>query len=69
MNRRKFLATGSAAGLLAVKSSTVPAAAKEPAKTARPSGPVKMKLGDQTKPTNDAHLAYLARYSVRNICG
>jgi len=69
MNRRKFLATGSAAGLLAAKSSTAPAAAKEPVKTARPSVPVKMKLGDQTKPTNDAHLAYLARYSVRNICG
>jgi mannonate dehydratase len=28
-----------------------------------------MKLGDQTSPTNDTHLAYLARYGVRNICG
>ena len=28
-----------------------------------------MKLGDQTSPTTDAHLKYLARYSVRNICG
>ena len=28
-----------------------------------------MKLGDQTAPTNDAHLKYLARYGVRNICG
>ena len=28
-----------------------------------------MKLGDQSAPTNDTHLKYLARYSVRNICG
>ena len=28
-----------------------------------------MKLGDQTSPTTEAHLKYLARYSVRNICG
>ena len=28
-----------------------------------------MKLGDQSAPTNDTHLAYLARYGVRNICG
>ena len=28
-----------------------------------------MKLGCQSAPTNDAHLKYLARYSVRNICG
>jgi mannonate dehydratase len=28
-----------------------------------------MKLGDQTKPTDDTHLGYLARYGVRNICG
>jgi mannonate dehydratase len=28
-----------------------------------------MKLGDQTAPTNDIHLKYLARYGVRNICG
>ena len=28
-----------------------------------------MKLGDQTAPTNDTHLKYLARYGVRNICG
>jgi mannonate dehydratase len=30
---------------------------------------VLMKLGCQTAPTDDAHLKYLARYSVRNICG
>jgi mannonate dehydratase len=28
-----------------------------------------LKLRDQTAPTTDAHLAYLARYGVRNICG
>ena len=28
-----------------------------------------MKLGCQTRPTTDAHLKYLARYGVRNICG
>lgn len=28
-----------------------------------------MKLGDQTAPTNEVHLAYLARYGVRHICG
>ena len=28
-----------------------------------------MKVGDQTAPTNETHLKYLARYSVRNICG
>jgi mannonate dehydratase len=26
-------------------------------------------LGDQTAPTNDVHLKYLARYGVQNICG
>ncbi len=28
-----------------------------------------MKLGDQSAPTDDVHLRYLARYGVRNICG
>jgi mannonate dehydratase len=28
-----------------------------------------MKLGCQSEPMNDAHLKYLARYGVRNICG
>ncbi len=28
-----------------------------------------MKLGCQSAPTNDKHLQYFARYSVRNICG
>ncbi len=42
--------------------------------TKRPPGnaphpPALMKIGDQTHPTNDTHLKYLARYGVRNICG
>ena len=28
-----------------------------------------MKLGCQSSPTNDKHVAYFARYGVRNICG
>ena len=28
-----------------------------------------MKLGCQSAPTNETHLAYLARYGVGNICG
>ncbi len=62
MNRREFLATGGAAGLLVGK--PTPAVASE-----APAPPVLMKLGDQTSPTNDIHLKYLARYGVRNICG
>jgi mannonate dehydratase len=63
MNRRQFLSSG-AATALAVGATSVPADAAPHSPT-----PVLMKLGDQTSPTNDAHLKYLARYSVRNICG
>jgi mannonate dehydratase len=62
MNRRHFLASTGAAALLAAK----PAAPAPPAPTPTP---VLFKLGDQTAPTNDTHLKYLARYGVRNICG
>jgi mannonate dehydratase len=62
MNRRQFLATGGAAGVLAAQVS-------EPSIAEAPPPPVLMKLGDQTAPTNDIHLKYLARYGVRNICG
>ena len=64
MNRRQFLATSGAAGLLA---GNAPIAACGAA--AKALNPVLMKLGDQTAPTNDIHLKYLARYGVRNICG
>jgi mannonate dehydratase len=64
MNRRHFLASTGAASLLATQS-----LASAPSTAAPPSQPVLMKLGDQTAPTNDVHLQYLARYGVRNICG
>jgi mannonate dehydratase len=64
MNRRQFLASTGAAGVLA--SSGIDS---QPAIAASSSQPVLMKLGDQTAPTNDVHLQYLARYGVRNICG
>lgn len=63
MNRRQFIAAGAAAGFVAGGSRSTSASAR----TA--SMPVLMKLGCQTAPTNDAHLKYLARYGVRNICG
>jgi mannonate dehydratase len=64
MNRRQFIASGGAAGFLAGQESVVNAASAD-----APSPPSLMKLGDQTAPTNDVHLKYLARYGVRNICG
>ncbi len=63
MNRRHFLTSTGAASLLATQSFAAPPTAAPPAQ------PVLMKLGDQTAPTNDVHLQYLARYGVRNICG
>src|ERR1700743_997872 len=63
MNRRHFLAAGADAGLLAAQPNQIQAA------PAPPQMPSQMKLGDQTAPTNDTHLKYLARYGVRNICG
>ena len=64
MNRRQFL---KASGVAGVGVATCPAGRSASAETS--SQPVRMKLGDQTAPTNDTHLAYLARYGVRNICG
>jgi mannonate dehydratase len=57
VNRRDFLALGAAAG-------AVPSGA-----AGAPSKRALMKLGCQSAPTNETHLAYLARYGVRNICG
>jgi mannonate dehydratase len=65
MNRRDFLASTGAAALLATQ--PIPATSAAPAAPANT--PVLFKLGDQTAPTNDTHLKYLARYGVRNICG
>ena len=64
MNRRSFLKSSGGAGLLlASGAESQPASAFEGAQHSL------MKLGDQTAPTNDVHLKYLARYGVRNICG
>ncbi len=64
MNRREFLVSSGAAGILASN------AIAQTSKSAQSSATsAQMKLGDQTHPTNDVHLKYLARYSVRNICG
>lgn len=64
MNRRQFLGSTCAAGLIALGEVT---SADESGKPI--SIPSQMKLGDQTAPTNDIHLKYLARYGVKNICG
>jgi mannonate dehydratase len=64
MNRRQFIAAGSAAGFVVARGSISSAASAGSAAT---SG--LMKLGCQTAPTNDVHLKYLARYGVQNICG
>src|ERR1700743_2965234 len=61
MNRREFITSTGAAGLLAAKGF-----ASAPAVSAKRA---LMKVGDQTAPTNETHLKYLARYSVQNICG
>ena len=66
MNRRQFLVSSSAAGVLASTSIAQTPTSAAPAPIAEPR---RMKLGDQTSPTNDTHLKYLARYGVRNICG
>ncbi len=60
MNRRTFLSTSGAAGLLVSDSqgAKAPVAKK-----------VLMKVGCQSAPTNDTHLKYLARYGVNHICG
>ena len=64
MNRRKFITSTGAAGLLAANG----LAAAAPPKVVLAKKAL-MKVGDQTAPTNETHLRYLARYSVRNICG
>src|SRR5262244_3011920 len=60
MNRRKFLASSSAAAALAPQTVRPAAAAPKP---------VLMKLGCQSAPTNETHVKYFARYGVKNICG
>ena len=64
INRRQFISSSSVAALALGQGSTVSA---EPATDA--AKPVLFKLGCQSAPTTDAHLKYLARYGVRNVCG
>jgi mannonate dehydratase len=61
MNRRQFFHSSGAAALAA--SASTPTTASAAGK------PILMKLGCQSAPTNDKHVAYFARYGVRNICG
>jgi mannonate dehydratase len=60
MNRRRFVTVSGAAAAASLASTPVAAATP---------GRALMKLGCQSAPTTDAHLKYLARYGVRNICG
>jgi mannonate dehydratase len=62
MNRRQFLTTTGAAAILADALPSVALPQPNPTRA-------RMKVGDQTAPTNETHLKYLARYSVQNICG
>jgi mannonate dehydratase len=64
MDRRQFLCSTSGAGLLLASGF-----GSDRASADHSTQPALMKLGDQSAPTNDTHLKYLARYSVRNVCG
>jgi len=60
MNRRAFVTTsGAAAALAAIAGKSVDAV---------PGPPARMKLGCQSAPTSEAHVAYFARYGVEGIC-
>jgi mannonate dehydratase len=63
MNRREFLVSTGAAGLMVGERRGVAVAAPTAPKR------VMMTLGCQSEPTNDEHLKFLARYGVRDICG
>lgn len=62
MNRRQFLSSSAATAL------ALGAASASADTTSYSPGHAVMKLGDQTSPTSDTHLRYLARYGVRHIC-
>jgi len=66
LNRRQFFSSAAAASAaVALNTGASPAHAAK----ADSHKPVLMKLGDQTAPTTAEHLQYLARYSIKNICG
>jgi mannonate dehydratase len=58
MDRRQFLTVSAAASAAGARAEASPVAP-----------PVLMKLGCQSAPTNEKHVAFLARYGVRNVCG
>ncbi len=60
MNRRQFFSTSGGAALAAAQS--VPT-------SAHAAGPVLMRVGCQSAPTNETHVQYFARYGVKDICG
>ena len=62
MNRRQFLSSSTVTAL-ALGSNFAPADTASPSQSS-----VHMELGDQTSPTNETHLKYLARYGVHHIC-
>jgi mannonate dehydratase len=62
MDRRGFLRAGLVTAAMPVLGSAEATSEAVPR-------PARMKLGDQTAPTNEVHLKYLARYGVRNVCG
>ena len=68
LNRRQFFSTASAVAATAAVAVNSGASL---AQSAMPGShkPLLAKLGCQTEPTTLEHLQYLARYSVKNICG
>jgi mannonate dehydratase len=62
MDRRAFLTTAGLGAAASVASPSQAASAKPALK------PMKMKLGCQSTPSDDAHFAYFARYGVRHAC-
>lgn len=64
MNRRQFISSSGIAALAFRNNTGLHGEATRTAPRR-----ASMKLGCQSAPTNDAHLKYLARYGVRNICG
>jgi mannonate dehydratase len=62
MNRRQFVTSSAATAGLSQLSRPAAVSAETPKRAL-------MKLGDQSAPTNETHLKYLARYGVEAICG
>jgi mannonate dehydratase len=65
MRRRELFGLGAGAVALAAGPTQ---ADPRPAHVVGPRKPGKLKLGCQSRPANDEHFAYLARFGVTNIC-